>query len=76
LTKALKLEKRPASQPGALKGWKQIADFPGEPFSVVSRWRSEGMPVIEQGRLVSSSPEKLSAWLERESGKPVHMASA
>jgi hypothetical protein len=33
----------------------------GEPIPVVKRWRAEGMPVVEQGRFVTSSPEQLSA---------------
>jgi hypothetical protein len=64
-----------ASQPETLKGWKEIAEYLGEPISVVKRWRSEGMPVFEQGRFVSSSPEQLSAWLGKESGKPVHVVT-
>jgi hypothetical protein len=66
---------KPASHPKTLKGWKEIAEFLGEPVSVVKRWRSEGMPVFEQGRFVSSSPKELSAWLGRESGKPVHVVT-
>lgn len=34
------------------------------------------MPVLEQGRFVSSTPEQLSAWLGRESGKPVHVVTS
>jgi|SRR5215472_11235982 len=75
MPKRSKTNKRPASQPETLKGWKEIAEFLGEPISVVKRWRSEGMPVVEQGRFVTSSPEQLSAWLERESGKPVHVVT-
>ena len=56
-----------------LKGWKQIADFLGEPVSVVKRWASEGMPVSEEGRFVTSSPQQLNVWLGRESGKPVQL---
>jgi hypothetical protein len=59
-----------------LKGWKEIAEFLGEPVSVVRRWRLEGMPVVEQGRLVTSSPDQLNDWLGRESGKPVHVVTA
>jgi hypothetical protein len=70
------LSAKPVSQPETLKGWKQIAEFLGEPISVVKRWRAEGMPVLEQGRFVSSSPEQLNAWLGRESGKPVHVVTA
>lgn len=63
------------SHPEELKGWKQIADFLGEPVSVVKRWKAEGMPVSEQGRFVVTSPEQLTEWLGRESGKPVHVVS-
>lgn len=65
----------PAGEPQLLKGWKQIAEFLGEPPTVVKRWASEGMPVTEQGRFVITSPEQLNAWLGRESGKPVHLAT-
>jgi hypothetical protein len=58
-----------------LKGWKQIANFLGEPTSVVQRWAAEGMPVAKQGRFVSSSPAGLNAWLGRESGKPIHVVT-
>jgi hypothetical protein len=75
MPKPPKTSKRPASQPETLKGWKEIAEFLGEPISAVKRWRSEGMPVVEQGRFVASSPEQLSAWLGRESGKPVHVVT-
>ena len=61
--------------PEVLKGWKQIADFLGEPTSVVQRWAAEGMPVAKQGRFVSSSPAELNAWLGRESGKPIHVVT-
>jgi hypothetical protein len=58
--------------PVTLKGWRQIADFLGEPQSVVQRWANEGMPVRKEGRFVSTSPDELNAWLGKESGKPVH----
>lgn len=61
--------------PESLKGWKQIADYLGEPVSVVKRWASEGMPITEQGRFVASSREELDTWLGRESGKPVHVVN-
>jgi hypothetical protein len=70
-----KLGTKPASQPETLKGWKEIAEYLGEPVSVLKRWRSEGMPVFEQGRFVSSSAKELNAWLGRESGKPVHVVT-
>jgi phage terminase Nu1 subunit (DNA packaging protein) len=63
------------TQPQTLKGWKQIAEFLGEPVSVVQRWATEGMPVLKEGRFVSTSPEQLNSWLGRESGKPVHVVT-
>ncbi len=33
------------------------------------------MPVSEEGRFVYSSPEQLTAWLGRESGKPLHVVT-
>jgi hypothetical protein len=61
--------------PEVLKGWQQIAHFLGEPTSVVQRWAAEGMPVRREGRFVSTTPNELNAWLGRESGKPVHVAT-
>jgi hypothetical protein len=58
-----------------LKGWQQISAFFGEPVSVVQRWASEGMPVHREGRFVVANPEELTAWLGKQSGKPVHIAS-
>lgn len=59
----------------ALTGWQQIAAFLGHPTAVVQRWAGEGMPVRRQGRFVTTTPEELNAWLGRESGKPVHVAT-
>ncbi len=73
MAKRPKARKTPDGQPEVLKGWKQIAEFLGEPTSVVKRWRSEGMPMAEEGRFVTSSPAELSARLGQESGKPVHV---
>ena len=64
----------PKNQPEVLKGWQQIAAFLGEPPAVVQRWASDGMPVRKQGRYVES-PGELNAWLGKESGKPVHVAT-
>jgi len=61
--------------PETLKGWQQIAAFLGEPTSVVQRWASDGMPVRRQGRYVETTPDELNAWLGKESGKPVHVAT-
>jgi len=73
-----KRAKKPAAQKvesKALTGWNQIATFLGHPAAVVQRWASEGMPVRRQGRFLTTSPEELNAWLGRESGKPVHVAT-
>jgi phage terminase Nu1 subunit (DNA packaging protein) len=59
----------------SLTGWQQIAAFLGHPAAVVQRWASEGMPVRRQGRFMTTTPEEVNAWLGRESGKPVHVAS-
>src|SRR5258707_3888863 len=75
MPKPSKVHAKPKSQPQTLKGWKQIADFLGEPVSVVKRWESEGMPVAKQGRFVYSTPEQLNHWLGRESGKPVQVVT-
>jgi hypothetical protein len=65
----------PKTPPETLKGWQQIAAFLGEPTSVVQRWASDGMPVRKQGRYVETTPDELNAWLGKESGKPVHVAT-
>lgn len=62
-------------QQDTLKGWKQIADFLGQPASVAQRWAGEGMPLRREGRFVATTPEELNAWLGKESGKPVHVAT-
>ena len=72
--RAKKLE-APETPPETLTGWQQIAAFLGEPTSVVQRWASEGMPVRRQGRYVETTPDELNAWLGKESGKPVHVAT-
>jgi hypothetical protein len=33
------------------------------------------MPVRKQGRYVETTPDELNAWLGKESGKPVHVAT-
>jgi uncharacterized protein (DUF3820 family) len=62
-------------QSDLLKGWKQIAEFLGQPISVAQRWATTGMPVTRQGRFVVATPEELNNWLERESGEPVHVVT-
>ena len=68
-------DKSNSEQSDLLKGWQQIAAFLGEPTSVVQRWASDGLPVRKQGRYVETTPEELNAWLGKESGKPVHVAT-
>ena len=63
------------SESDVLEGWRQIADFLGEPTSVVERWASEGMPVRRQGRSVTARAKELNDWMGEESGKPVHIAT-
>jgi hypothetical protein len=75
MSKRAKKREAEKSQPEILKGWQQIGAFLGEPTSVVQRWASDGMPVRRQGRFVSTTPEELNAWLGKESGKPVHVAT-
>ncbi len=64
-----------AAAPETLKGWKAIADFMGQPLTVVERWAHEGMPVGRQGRYTTARPAELSAWVARETGAhaPVHI---
>src|SRR5579864_3300257 len=66
----------PKTEPEALTGWNQIAAFLGHPAAVVQRWASEGMPVRREGRFVTTTPAELNAWLGKETGKPVHVATA
>jgi hypothetical protein len=75
MAKRAKTAESRKTEPGALTGWQQIAAFLGEPTSVVQRWAAEGMPVRREGRLVSTTADELNAWLGRESGKPVHVAT-
>lgn len=75
------MKKRPPAKekpenPAVLKGWQQIAAYLGHPPAVVQRWAVDGMPVRKQGRYVETTPEELNKWLGRESGKPVHFATA
>ncbi len=73
-----KTAKKAAANPESgdlLKGWKEIAAFLGEPVGVVERWANEGMPVRKEGRFVSTTPAELNAWMGKESGKPVHVAT-
>src|SRR5215467_6801404 len=75
MPKQTKKSASPKNEPEVLKGWQQIAAFLGEPPAVVQRWASDGMPVRKQGRYVETTPEELNAWLGKESGKPVHVAT-
>src|SRR5579872_7375108 len=66
---------RARKQSDSLKGWRQIADFLGQPVPTAQRWARCGMPVTRIGRSVHASPEELNRWLGRESGgEPVQIA--
>lgn len=61
---------------GSLNGWYEIADFLGQPTSVVQRWAKSGMPVTHEDRHVQASPDELNRWLVDESaGEPVQIAT-
>ena len=60
---------------GVLKGWKEIAQFLGQPSSTAQRWAREGMPVEHRGRVVQAYPDKLNLWLGRETHEPVQIAT-
>jgi hypothetical protein len=75
MSKPVKKRVAVAASPATLKGWKQIAAFLGHPTAVVQRWASEGMPLHREGRFVATTPEELNAWLGKESGKPLHIAT-
>ena len=68
-------KRTPGSQRKTLRGWKQIADFLGHLAAVVQRWASEGSAVHREGRFVVATPEDLNAWLGKESGKPLRVAT-
>ena len=63
------------AQAGVLKGWKEIAQFLGQPSSTAQRWAREGMPVEHRGRVVQAYPDKLNLWLGRETHEPVQIAT-
>jgi hypothetical protein len=65
----------PKNQSRVLRGWQQIAAYLGEPSAVAQRWAADGMPVRKHGRYVETTPEELNAWLGKESGKPVYVAT-
>lgn len=61
---------------GSLNGWREIAEFLGQPRSVPQRWARTGMPVTHVGRRVQASADELNRWLRRESaGEPVQIAA-
>ena len=64
------------TKPKLLKGWKEIAQFLGQPSSTAQRWAKEGMPVERKGRMVEAQPEKVNLWLGRVSHEPVQIATA
>jgi hypothetical protein len=75
MSKRAKTQAASKVEADSLTGWQQITAFLGHPAAVVQRWASEGMPVRRQARFVTTTPDELNAWLGRESGKPVHVAT-
>ncbi|MCU1304939.1 MAG: hypothetical protein JWQ87_5223 [Candidatus Sulfotelmatobacter sp.] len=68
--------KTQSATPTLLKGWQQVAAFLGQPINVAQRWEKTGMPVSRNGRAITATPDELNRWLGRESGEPVHVATA
>jgi phage terminase Nu1 subunit (DNA packaging protein) len=75
--KRLSEKQTPKTQSEVLNGWKQIADFLGQPLAVAQRWGKTGMPISHEGRQVTASTEQLNRWIGRESAMtgPAHIAS-
>jgi len=69
------MSKQKKHPPTLLKGWKQIAQFLGQPSSTAQRWAKEAMPVERKGRRVQAFPDHLNQWLGRESHEPVQIAT-
>jgi phage terminase Nu1 subunit (DNA packaging protein) len=67
------VKKKPESE---LRGWKEIAEFLGQPVPVLQRWSKEGLPVHRSGRYTVADRDELRDWLGRESGMkgPAHIA--
>ena len=67
--------KEQPKQPDTLTGWQSIASFLRQPINVALRWAKSGMPVKRQGKHFVATPDELNAWLGRETGEPVHVAT-
>lgn len=61
---------------GTLVGWKQIADFLGQPLSFVKRWAADGMPVQQDGPEVTASVQHLTQWLTDQFNSPISHAES
>ena len=71
-----KTENASRASSGSLTGWRQIAEFLGQPVSVAQRWAKTGMPVSHEGQKVTATAEALTEWLGREAGSaPIHVAT-
>lgn len=75
MPKQVKKHAPPDGNSKLLKGWQQIAAFLGHPAAVVQRWASDGMPVHREGRYIATTEADLNAWLGKQSGKPVSVAT-
>lgn len=71
------VKKKQAKPPTVLTGWKQIAQYLGQPMATAQHWAKEGMPVRRQGRSMTASAAELSEWLGREQHhqQPIHIAA-
>ena len=55
---------RKKQPPVELKGWKEIADFLGQPVALAKRWsRTEQLPIVKKGRYVTTTEDALNRWL-------------
>ena len=63
------------TQPAALKGCKEVAQFLGQPSSTVQGWAKEGMPIERRGHMVQALPYKLNLWLGRETREYIQIAA-
>jgi hypothetical protein len=68
-------QKTQKGKPAVLRGWKNIAQFLGQPLSTAQRWAKEGMPIERSGRMVQSFPDKLNQWLGRQIHEPVQIST-
>jgi hypothetical protein len=70
-------KKKQGREPDTLQGWRQIAQFLGQPVTVAQHWARTGMPVHREGRYMTSTRAALNQWLGKESrGEPVQITTS